>query len=84
MRSELVHTASKSVANRFMLCRMVCLTTRSLHVPNATVQHTINDVLKKMTSSTLESGFVMAPAAPKELVPPDATALLAAIDAPSA
>lgn len=75
MRSELVYKAALSVDNRFLLCRMVALSTKSLHVPNTAVQDTINNVLRKVDGKTPES-FVRLPTVVAEPAPSEPPILL--------
>jgi hypothetical protein len=79
MRSELVFKASESVDNRFLLCRLVSLSTKRLHLTQNCFQDTINDVLEHVTSSSLER-LVRTPLVVEEPVLSEPPILLAEMD----
>lgn len=79
MRSELVHAASQTVNNRFLLCRLVSLSTRNLHPPNNSFNDTINDVLRRVMNKTPES-LVRPPSVIEELPHSEPPILIAGVD----
>ncbi len=45
MRSDRIYGALVNIPNRFMLCRLVSVSTRKYHDPNRRVQDVISDVI---------------------------------------
>jgi len=79
MRSELVFAANDAVTNRFLLCRVVSLSSRRFHADSDSMNATINDVLEKIGANDVNSVIApLAPPAKHEFVGP--AALLIAMD----
>jgi hypothetical protein len=55
MRCNLVFLALGQVSNRFVLCKMICLATRTLHHEPVSLQETINSTLTMVSNGTLKS-----------------------------
>ena len=52
MRSELVFAAERSVCNRYALCRLVSIATRTFHRPNTRVEETTDAVLRHIGNAS--------------------------------
>jgi len=51
MRSDLVYSALKTVANRYQLCQAASKATRQFHRPNTRIQETTNEVLTRIAAA---------------------------------
>jgi len=70
MRSDLIFTANDAVANRFLLCRIVSVSTRKFHDNAGSVHETINNVLEKIGTHTVEE-MIVPPQVPVVTASPD-------------
>ena len=61
MRSELVFVANDAVTNRFLLCRVVSLSTRKFHTEPESLNSTINDVLERVGANAVKTFVVVPP-----------------------
>jgi hypothetical protein len=51
MRSDRINRAVVNIPNRFMLCRLVSVTTRKYYDPDRRVQDVINDVIGRFADA---------------------------------
>jgi hypothetical protein len=53
MRSDLAYQAMLKVDNRFLLCRMISLSTKKFHDPRSRVQDTICNVIERIANTEI-------------------------------
>ena len=77
MRSDLAYQAMLNVGNRFLLCRMISLSTRKCHDPRGRVQDTICNAIERIanTEITAHQYSVMREAQVLESAHPHSNAL---------
>jgi hypothetical protein len=63
VRSNLIFGAIAPVQNRYMLCQLVSKATRKFHRPSTRVQDTMNEVLRRFSTSA-DPGHVMSTESP--------------------
>lgn len=69
MRSDLVHSAGRSIKNRFLLATVVFRAVRALHIDSTRTEDTANRVLTDISQGRYAPRTLAKPAAPPLIEP---------------